>query len=152
MNAPMTRVTQLMDGILLGECPRWHDGRLWFADWVGQTLYTLDEAGNHEVEAKIASLPFSIDWRADGRMLLVHAADNDLKLRNPTAASRPSPISPASRTAAATRSSSTRPATSTSTTSTSNSPAASSSPASSRWSPPTARRGKSRTASLSPTV
>ena len=29
-----------MDGILLGECPRWHDGKLWFADWVGQTLYT----------------------------------------------------------------------------------------------------------------
>jgi sugar lactone lactonase YvrE len=83
MNAPMTRVTQLMDGILLGECPRWHDNRLWFADWVGQKLYTLDGAGHHEVEAEIASLPFSFDWLPDGRMLLVHAADNDLKHRGP---------------------------------------------------------------------
>jgi hypothetical protein len=23
-----------MTGIALGESPRWHDGRLWFADWV----------------------------------------------------------------------------------------------------------------------
>src|SRR5579862_3060743 len=76
--------TQLMDGILLGECPRWHDGKLWFADWVGQKLYTLDGAGNHKVEAEVASLPFSFDWLPDGRMLLVHAADNDLKVRGPS--------------------------------------------------------------------
>jgi sugar lactone lactonase YvrE len=76
-------VRQEMDGILLGECPRWHDGKLWFADWVGQTLYTLDATGNSHVEARIASLPFSFDWLADGRMLLVHAADLDLKVRGP---------------------------------------------------------------------
>ena len=74
---------ELMDGILLGECPRWHDGKLWFADWVGQKLYTLDAAGRHNVEATVASLPFSFDWLPDGRMLLVHAADNELKLRRP---------------------------------------------------------------------
>ena len=26
----------LMSGIALGESPRWHDGRLWFCDWVAQ--------------------------------------------------------------------------------------------------------------------
>jgi sugar lactone lactonase YvrE len=79
----MTEITQLMDGILLGECPRWHDGKLWFADWVGQKLYTLAPGGTPQVEAKVASLPFSFDWLPDGRMLLVHAADNDLKVRKP---------------------------------------------------------------------
>ena len=79
----MTEITQLMDGILLGECPRWHDGKLWFADWVGQKLYTLAPGGQPRIEADIASLPFSFDWLPDGRMLLVHAADNDLKLRAP---------------------------------------------------------------------
>lgn len=79
----MTRITQLMDGILLGECPRWHDNRLWFADWVGQKLYTIDGDGRSAVEAEVASLPFSFDWLPDGRMLLVHAADNELKLRQP---------------------------------------------------------------------
>ncbi|RYH03685.1 MAG: SMP-30/gluconolactonase/LRE family protein [Alphaproteobacteria bacterium] len=77
----MVDIAQLMDGILLGECPRWHDGKLWFADWVGQKLYTLAPGGQPQVEATIASLPFSFDWLPDGRMLLVHAADNDLKVR-----------------------------------------------------------------------
>lgn len=72
---------QLMDGILLGESPRWHDGKLWFADWVGQTLYTLTEDGRSAVEAKIASLPFSIDWLADGTLLVVNAAAKELQKR-----------------------------------------------------------------------
>jgi sugar lactone lactonase YvrE len=79
----MAEITQLMDGILLGECPRWHDNKLWLADWVGQKLYTLDADNRPAVEAKVASLPFSFDWLPDGRMLLVHAADNELKLRQP---------------------------------------------------------------------
>lgn len=79
----MSTPTLLMDGILLGECPRWHDGKLWLADWVGQKLLTLDGTGRRTVEATIASLPFSFDWLPDGRMLLVHSADNDLKLRRP---------------------------------------------------------------------
>src|SRR5688572_11974533 len=72
---------QLMDGILLGESPRWHDGKLWFADWVGQKLHTLTEDGRHAVEAEIASLPFSIDWLADGTLLVVHAAAKELQHR-----------------------------------------------------------------------
>jgi sugar lactone lactonase YvrE len=72
---------QLMDGILLGESPRWHDGKLWFADWVGQRLYTLTEDGRSAIEAEIASLPFSIDWLADGALLVVHAAAKELQRR-----------------------------------------------------------------------
>ena len=29
----MTPGEVLMTGIAFGESPRWHDGRLWFADW-----------------------------------------------------------------------------------------------------------------------
>jgi len=72
---------QLMDGILLGESPRWHEGKLWFADWVGQTLYTLSETGESAVEAKVASLPFSIDWLADGSLLVVNAEAKELQRR-----------------------------------------------------------------------
>jgi sugar lactone lactonase YvrE len=74
-------VTTLMRGIKLGESPRWHGGKLWFADWVGETLFTLDEAGNSAVEARIASLPFSIDWLPDGRLLVVNARQNTLQRR-----------------------------------------------------------------------
>lgn len=70
--------TVLMTGIMLGESPRWHDGKLWFADWVAEKLYTLDEQGESKVVAHIASLPFSIDWLSDGRLLVVNARENRL--------------------------------------------------------------------------
>ena len=75
------RLKTLMTGILLGESPRWHEGKLWFADWVAERLYTLDEAGKSEVVAEIASLPFSIDWLPDGRLLVVNARENRLMRR-----------------------------------------------------------------------
>jgi len=76
---PRARV--LMDGLLLGESPRWHDGRLWFADWVAERLYSMDETGKSRIEAHIASLPFSIDWLPDGRLLVVNARENKLQRR-----------------------------------------------------------------------
>jgi sugar lactone lactonase YvrE len=60
----------LMEGIGLGESPRWHEGRLWFADWVAQELIALDPDGNREVIANVRSLPFSIDWLPDGTPLI----------------------------------------------------------------------------------
>ncbi len=77
------RLETLMDGIFLGESPRWHLGRLWFADWVAEKLYTLDERGGSEVVANIASLPFSIDWLPDGRLLVVNARDKRLLVQQP---------------------------------------------------------------------
>jgi sugar lactone lactonase YvrE len=70
-----------MTGILLGESPRWHEGKLWFADWVAEKLYTLDETGRSEVVARIPSLPFSIDWLPDGRLLVINARENRLMRR-----------------------------------------------------------------------
>jgi sugar lactone lactonase YvrE len=60
----------LMTGIGLGESPRWHDGRLWFSDWVAQEVIALDLEGNGEVITNVRSLPFSIDWLRDETMLI----------------------------------------------------------------------------------
>jgi sugar lactone lactonase YvrE len=60
----------LMEGIGLGESPRWHEGRLWFSDWVAKEVIALDPAGGHEVMAEVNALPFSIDWLPDGPMLV----------------------------------------------------------------------------------
>ena len=78
MTLLQTAPKTLMTGILLGESPRWHKGRLWFADWVAEKLYALDEAGNSEVMANIASLPFSIDWLPSGELLVVNAREKRL--------------------------------------------------------------------------
>ena len=60
----------LMDGIGLGESPRWHEGRLWFSDWVAHQVIALDPHGNRQVMATVDAFPFSIDWLPDGPMLI----------------------------------------------------------------------------------
>ena len=66
----MTTHAVLMEGIGLGESPRWRDGRLWFCDWLGQAIVALDPTGRSEVVARVTSLPFSIDWLPDGTLLV----------------------------------------------------------------------------------
>ena len=39
----------VLDGLVLGESPRWHDGRLWVADWAAHELITLDAGGTRQV-------------------------------------------------------------------------------------------------------
>jgi sugar lactone lactonase YvrE len=70
MTSATPDINVLMTGIGLGESPRWHDGRLWFADWVAQELIALDLDGTREVVTNVRSLPFSIDWLPDGPMLV----------------------------------------------------------------------------------
>jgi len=60
-----------MEGIGLGESPRWHEGRLWFSEWVAHEVIALDPDAGHEVRAKVDAFPFSIDWLPDGRMLII---------------------------------------------------------------------------------
>jgi sugar lactone lactonase YvrE len=60
----------LMDGIAMGESPRWHDGRLWFSDWVAKEVVAVDLEGRSEVIARVDALPFSIDWLPDGPLLI----------------------------------------------------------------------------------
>jgi sugar lactone lactonase YvrE len=61
---------KLMEGIGLGESPRWHDGRLHFADWVGHEVIALEEDGKRDVVAIVDAFPFSIDWLPAGPMLV----------------------------------------------------------------------------------
>jgi sugar lactone lactonase YvrE len=75
----------LMDGIALGESPRWHEGRLWFSDWVAQEVIALALSGESEVVVRPPEWPFSLEWLPDGtfvmtcgRRLLRQEADGSL--------------------------------------------------------------------------
>jgi sugar lactone lactonase YvrE len=70
----------LMEGIGLGESPRWHDGRLWFSDWVAGEVIALDSEGNSEVMAQVDAFPFSIDWLTDGGPMLITAGRELMRL------------------------------------------------------------------------
>ena len=66
----MSRLETLISGIAFGESPRWHDGRLWFADWIAQEVLAVDLDGNSEVITRVQVFPFSIDWLPNGRLLI----------------------------------------------------------------------------------
>ena len=71
----------LMEGVLFGESPRWHDGRLWFSDWGAHQVLALDPGGSHEVVVTVASFPMCIDFLPDGRLLVVDSARRRLLRR-----------------------------------------------------------------------
>jgi sugar lactone lactonase YvrE len=61
----------LLTGLVIGESPRWHDGRLWFAHWGAGEIVAVDLEGNSEVVGEgPAGLGWSIDWLRDGRLLV----------------------------------------------------------------------------------
>ncbi|ONH32380.1 SMP-30/gluconolactonase/LRE family protein [Pseudofrankia asymbiotica] len=64
----------LMDGVVFGESPRWHAGRLWFSDWGANQVIALGAAGGHEVVVSVPSFPMCIDFLPDGRLLVVDSA------------------------------------------------------------------------------
>ena len=74
----------LLTGLMTGESPRWHDGRLWFSNWGAQEVIAVDVEGNSEVVARVeTTLPFSIDWLPDGRLLIVSGPEGLVLRREP---------------------------------------------------------------------
>jgi hypothetical protein len=57
----MSDLKTLMTGLVFPESPRWHEDRLWVADWGAQELIAVDLRGESEVIASVPSFPFSID-------------------------------------------------------------------------------------------
>src|SRR3954447_4201549 len=73
----------LMSGIVFGEQPRWHDGRLWFSDWGRRQVIALGLDGVSEVMHEGTGFPLCVDWLPDGRMLVVCAREGQLLRREP---------------------------------------------------------------------
>ncbi len=90
----MAETKILLSGIAFGESPRWHDGRLWFADWGAQEIVAVDLEGNAVVVVRVdfSSFPMCIDFLPDGRLLIVSAHEGLLLPENTTARWSPTPI------------------------------------------------------------
>lgn len=67
-----------MAEIAFGESPRWHDGRLWFCDWMAGEVIAVDMDGAHEVMVRVPSFPFCIDWLPYGPLVVVAGGDAKL--------------------------------------------------------------------------
>src|SRR4051794_30123931 len=60
----------LLEEIAFPESPRWHDGRIWFSDWLAHQVIAVDESGEAEVITEVDAFPFSIDWLPGGSLTM----------------------------------------------------------------------------------
>jgi sugar lactone lactonase YvrE len=69
----MPEPTVLLSGLGIPESPRWHEGRLWFCNWIDRQVVAVDTDGQAEVmvvrDPDSHPMGYSIDWLADGRLL-----------------------------------------------------------------------------------
>jgi len=60
-----------VEGLSFGECPRWHEGRLWYSDFYVSTVSSVGESGDVRVELEVPGEPAGLGWLPDGRLLVV---------------------------------------------------------------------------------
>src|SRR5262245_18546738 len=73
----------LLQDVVLGESPRWHEGRLWFCDWGRREVVGVDLDGRRSVLTGTPEHPWTIVWLRDGRMLCTAAGTSQLWGRSP---------------------------------------------------------------------
>jgi sugar lactone lactonase YvrE len=64
----------LLSGLGIPESPRWHEGRLWFCNWIDRQVVAVGPDGKPEVrltrDPDSHPMGYSIDWLPDGRLLV----------------------------------------------------------------------------------
>lgn len=71
-------LTPVLDGYSYLEGPRWHDGRLWLADFYTHKVIAVTPEGKVEDIATVPQQPSGLDWLPDGTLLIVSMRDRKL--------------------------------------------------------------------------
>jgi sugar lactone lactonase YvrE len=78
--ADSRRSESVAGGFAYTECPRWHQGRLWFSDQYLGRVYAMTEDGEVEAVAEVPGRPAGLGWLPDGRLLVVSMDRHQLLL------------------------------------------------------------------------
>jgi sugar lactone lactonase YvrE len=73
----------LARGLVFGESPRWHAGRLWFVDFGAQEVGAVDLQGNRLLSERMPSMPMGLGFLPDGPLLIVAVREARLLRREP---------------------------------------------------------------------
>ena len=68
----------LLEGLLFPECPRWHEGKLWFSDADSKKVMTIDLDENQETIVEMQNSPSGLGWTPDNKLLVVSMQDQRL--------------------------------------------------------------------------
>lgn len=79
----MTReTTTILRDLSYLEGPRWHDGRIWVADfYTHQVLSAREDGSELRLEAEVPNQPSGLGWLPDGRLLVASMRDRTLLRR-----------------------------------------------------------------------
>jgi sugar lactone lactonase YvrE len=77
----MPEFETLIGGLSFTECPRWHDGRLYFSDFYTQRVLAVALDGTVERIAEVPGRPSGLGFLPDGRMLIVSMLDRKILRR-----------------------------------------------------------------------
>ena len=70
-----------VSGLYFGECPRWHDGRLWYSDFFDHAVFSVSPDGERRVEVDFDGEPAGLGWLPDGRLLINSRLDRAVMRR-----------------------------------------------------------------------
>jgi sugar lactone lactonase YvrE len=68
----------IYDELAFGECPRWHEDRLWLSDIFAKRVVAVGLDGEAEEVCSVENHPAGLGWLPDGRLMVVSMADRRL--------------------------------------------------------------------------
>jgi len=72
-----------LSGLFFGECPRWHEGRLWYSDFFDHAVFSVSPQGERRTEVAFEGEPAGLGWLPDGRLLINSRLDRRIVRREP---------------------------------------------------------------------
>ncbi len=81
MTSEILTAEPFVSGLFFGECPRWHDGRLWYSDFFDHAVFSVSPERERRVEVDFDGEPAGLGWLPDGRLLFNSRLDRAIMRR-----------------------------------------------------------------------